>query len=198
MHWPKVLLTSYSSYISPHFCARFVSGVSRDAEWTELHGFSGDSVQPDQGPVRWLWDHHGKPGDHSDRELPRLLLPQGKRSPPFPPGLFVNWCCTRCRSVPLLSSSRRSVRWPAMSSLPWTTFRRFLWGNYGSSEETAFTRDASLSLSSSTTPRMAPTACASWASQTWQVTRVDRENISLDRGLPICEMCFSDLRLKPK
>lgn len=60
-----------------------------------------------------------------------------------------------------------------MSSLLWTTFRRFLWGNYASSEETAFMKDALLSLSSSTTPRTAPTACGSWGSPISQVKRVN-------------------------
>lgn len=87
--------------------------------------------------------------------------------------LSFNWfICARCRSALLFLPCRQSARWLAMSSSPWTTFRRFLWGSYGSSEETAFMRDALLSLSSWTTPRTAPTACDSWGSQIWQVDRV--------------------------
>lgn len=63
-----------------------------------------------------------------------------------------NWIYSPCRP---------SVRWLDMSSSQWITFRRFLWDNCESSEETAFTRGDLPSPSSWTTPRTAPVAWTS-------------------------------------
>lgn len=96
-----------------------------------------------------------------------------------------------------LLHSRESVRWLAMSLLLWTTFKRFLWANCASSEETACMKDVLLYRSSSTTPRTAPTAYSSWDLQTWRVRRTTEKQI-LEKENVQCLFCKRKCFLKLK